>query len=92
MTLLGTVLTGAIGIYLGILTVRLILSWIPALIRDWEPRGVLLVVAEFVYTLTDPPIRFLSRFLPPVRLGGVRLDLSFTVLYFALLLLLRWIP
>ena len=42
MTLLGTVLTGAIGIYLGILTVRLILSWIPALIRDWEPRGVLL--------------------------------------------------
>ena len=37
-------------------------------------------------------IHIFSRFLPPVRLGGVRLDLSFTVLYFALLLLLRWIP
>jgi len=75
--------------YLAILTVRMVLSVLPLLIRQWEPRGVLLVIAEFTYTLTDPPLRFLRRFLPTVRLGSLALDLPFVVLYFGLSVLLR---
>ncbi len=33
------------------------------------------------YTVTDPPLKLLRRFIPPLRLGGgVALDLSFFVL------------
>jgi YggT family protein len=43
--------------------------------------------AESVYTFTDPPIKFFRRFIPPLRLGGVALDLSFIVLFFAVQIL-----
>ncbi len=92
MALIGTLIAWAIWIYLAVLTVRVVLSLVPLLVRDWQPRGVLLVVAEFVYTVTDPPLRFLRRFLPPVRLGGISLDLSLAVLWVTLSLLGRWLP
>ncbi len=52
--------------------------------RSWSPRGPLLLLAEGVYSLTDPPLRLLRRVIPPVRLGGVALDFSFLVLLIAL--------
>jgi len=48
-----------------------------------------LVVAEAVFTATDPPLKFLSRFIPTLRLGSVALDLSFMVLFFVVLLLIN---
>ena len=41
------------------------------------------------YTATDPPLKFLSRFIPVLRLGSVALDLSFMVLFFVVLLLIN---
>ena len=32
---------------------------------------------EVVYSATDPPIKALRRFIPPLRLGAVTLDTSF---------------
>jgi len=43
---------------------RLIFDWVQVFARDWRPRGVLLVVAEAIYTVTDPPLRFLRRLIP----------------------------
>jgi len=40
-----------------------------------------LLLAEAIYTATDPPLKLLRRYLPTVRLGNVALDLSFTVLF-----------
>jgi YggT family protein len=54
---------------------RLILDWIQVFARDWRPRGAMLVVAEGVYTATDPPLKALRRVLPPLRLGQIQLDL-----------------
>ncbi|MDN5770168.1 MAG: YggT family protein, partial [Microlunatus sp.] len=34
----------------------MILSWVPVLVRDWQPRGPVLVVAEVMYSITDPPL------------------------------------
>ncbi|MFC8504702.1 YggT family protein [Pedococcus sp. NPDC057267] len=59
---------------------RLVLDWVQAFARDWRPRGALLVVAEAVYTVTDPPLKALRRVIPPLTLGAVRLDLAFLVL------------
>jgi YggT family protein len=70
-----------LSVYLVLLIGRLILSWIQVYARSWSPTGVLLVIAEGVYTATDPPLRFLRRYIPSVRLGKVALDLSFMLLF-----------
>jgi YggT family protein len=82
------VLYYVLWIYLLFLIGRLILSWIQAFSRSWHPTGVVLVIAEVVYTATDPPLRFLRRYIPTVRLGTVALDLSFMVLFLVILILL----
>jgi YggT family protein len=66
--------------YLLVMIARLIFDYIRIFAKSWQPKGVVLLLAELVYTLTDPPLRFLRRFIPPLRLGGVSLDLSFLVL------------
>nr|WP_240895519.1 YggT family protein [Kineococcus siccus] len=59
---------------------RLVLDWVQALSREWRPRGAVLVLAEGLYTTTDPPLKALRKVLPPLRLGAVQLDLAFLVL------------
>jgi YggT family protein len=63
--------------------VRLVFEWVQMFAREWRPRGVALLLAEAVYTVTDPPLKFLRRFIRPVRLGGFALDLSFLLLMIA---------
>jgi YggT family protein len=84
-----TVLYYALWLYLLILIGRLIFSWVQTFSRTWSPTGVVLVVAEVVYTATDPPLRFLRRFIPSVRLGTVALDLSFMALFLVVLVLIN---
>jgi YggT family protein len=83
------VLTYVLTIYLVILVGRMIFQWIGVFARDWRPSGIILVIAESIYTVTDPPLRFLRRFLPPLRIGMVALDLSFMVLFILILILLE---
>jgi YggT family protein len=78
-----------LNIFIVILFARMILSWVPVLVRDWEPRGPLLVAAEFVYSVTDPPLRALRKVLRPVRIGTVMLDLAFIGLFILVSLLVR---
>ena len=42
-------------VYMLVLLVRVLLSWVPLLNQGWTPRGVVLVVVESVYFVTDPP-------------------------------------
>ena len=91
MGLVKIILTYFLWFYLLLLIGRLIFSWIQAFSRSWSPHGPVLVVAETVYTATDPPLKFLSRFIPVLRLGSVALDLSFMVLFFVVLVLLSYV-
>jgi YggT family protein len=70
-----------LSVYLLLLIVRLVFSWIQVYARSWSPSGILLVIAEGVYSATDPPLRLLRRYIPTVRLGSVALDLSFMLLF-----------
>src|SRR5512144_1278245 len=56
--------------------------------RSYRPRGVMVVLLEFTYSVTDPPLKLLRRFIPPLRLGGVAIDLSFLVLFILVQILL----
>jgi YggT family protein len=77
------ILATVLWIYWLILIGRLIFDWVQVFARDWRPKGPVLVIAEAIYTLTDPPLNFLRRFIPPLRLGQISLDLSFLVLILA---------
>ena len=67
-------------LYFVLLIGRLILDYVQIFARSWRPTGAVLVVAEVIYTATDPPLRALRRVIPPLRIGSVSLDLSFLVL------------
>jgi YggT family protein len=71
-----------LNIFFAALICRLVLDWIQVLAREWRPRGPVLLFAELIYTVTDPPLKFLRRLIPPLSLGTVRLDLAFLVLIF----------
>jgi YggT family protein len=80
VSLIGDILAFLVGLFLLLLFVRVVFDWIQVFARDWRPRGIALVVAEAVYTVTDPPLRALRRVIPPLSLGAFRLDLAFLVL------------
>jgi YggT family protein len=67
-------------LYFLLLIGRLILDYVQMFARSWRPSGPMLVVAEAIYTATDPPLRALRKVIPPLKLGSISLDLSFLVL------------
>jgi YggT family protein len=87
--LLKVVLTYVLSIYLVILIGRMIIGWIQVFARSWRPTGVVLVLAEGIFTATDPPLKFLRRYIPPLRIGRVAMDLSYMVLFIVVLILLQ---
>ncbi|QEH93000.1 YggT family protein [Dermacoccus abyssi] len=72
-----------LDLYFVVLIARLVFDWIQLFARQWRPKGPVLVVAEFVYTLTDPPLKAIRKVVPPLRLGGIALDLAFIILALA---------
>jgi len=84
VSILGHYLGSLIGLYVYVLIGRLIFDYIQMFARSWRPTGVVLLVAEAIYTVTDPPLRTLRRVIRPIRLGTVSLDLSFLVLIIGL--------
>jgi len=78
-------------IFFVLLIGRLVLDWIQVFAREWRPRGVTLVIAEAIYSATDPPLKALRKVVPPLRLGQVQLDLAFMILFFLTFLLLQLI-
>ncbi|MBP6996455.1 MAG: YggT family protein [Phycicoccus sp.] len=83
-----TILYLIVWLYLIVLLTRLVLDWVQVFARSWRPRGPMLVIAETVYTLTDPPIKAVRRVLPPLRIGAVALDLGFLVVLVGVYVLL----
>ncbi|MBE1535297.1 MULTISPECIES: YggT family protein [Actinomadura] len=92
MNIVWSVIEAVLIIFLLLLIGRLILEVLQSFARQWRPTGVVLVIAEAVYTVTDPPLKFLRRYIRPVRLGNVSLDLSFTVLFLVVWVLIIFVP
>ncbi len=81
MNIVGDVLSALLYLFLLFLIGRAVLDTVRQFARSWRPTGVVLVLAEATYTVTEPPLKLLRRFIPNVRLGNVAFDLSFTVLF-----------
>ena len=80
MGLIAQVLYWALQIYFYALIGRLILDLVVSVNPSFRPRGILLPVAEIIFTVTDPPLNYLRRYIKPVRIGGIGLDFAWTVL------------
>lgn len=79
----------AVMLFILTLFVRLVFDWIQVFARDWRPSGLVLIIAEGVYTVTDPPIKGLRRLIPPLRIGAIALDLAFIILLIGCYILLN---
>ena len=89
MLVLARLLSLLCSLYLWVLIARMILSWIPLLAPGFRRRGALAAVFEAICTVTDPPINFVRRYVKPIRLGTVGLDIAFMVVFLAVLVLQR---
>jgi len=87
-----TLLYYVLLLYFLVMWGRFALDLVQSFNRSWRPRGGLLVVSEFVYTVTDPPIRAVRRVLPPLRLGPIALDFGWTIVMLVTIILMRLMP
>ena len=78
----GEILLYLLYFYLIVLLFRLVMDWVFMLARSYRPHGFMVVLLEFTYSLTDPPLRLLRRYIPPLRLGMIALDVAFIALFF----------
>jgi YggT family protein len=88
MSTVGEVPTVILWIFLLFLIFRLIMDYVFMFARSYEPKGPMLVALEATYSITDPPLKLLRRYIPPLRFGGIALDLSFLVLFVIVYLLI----
>ena len=77
----------ALQIYFYALIGRLILDLLISLRPGFRPKSLLLPVSEIIFTVTDPPLNFLRRFIKPVRFGSISLDFAWTLLVLVVILL-----
>ena len=87
----GWVIYYACAVYTLLLLARMVFDWISFFAGGrWEPPSLLVPVLNFIYGVTDPPLRLLRQKIPPLRLGeGFALDVGFIVLFLGVVLLQR---
>lgn len=80
----------ALFILVVLLWVRMVIEWVRIYARRWIPSGPAAVAIDGVYTVTDPPVKLVRRLVPPIAIGGARVDVGFMVLVLVLSLVLRF--
>jgi len=86
-SVVGLSIAWVLQIYLVVLIARIVVDYVFMFARDWRPSGIVLVIVETIYTLTDPPIKLLSRIIPSIRVG--QFDFQITVVFLLLFILIR---
>ena len=73
MNEVGNIIATFLSIYLIVLIGRLVFDFVQIFARDWRPTGVILILVEAIYTVTEPPLKLIRRVVPPIRIGQVSL-------------------
>lgn len=76
---IGGLLCRILQLYFYVLLARVVLSFIPLASPSWRPPEWFRPILSFIYAITDPPVDFLRRFIPPLRAGAMAFDLAFLV-------------
>ncbi len=83
MGLIALVFYWLLEVYFFVLIGRFVVDLVLSLNGAWRPKGLLVVLVESIYTITDPPLKAIRKFVPALRLGPVEIDLAWTVLFVA---------
>ena len=88
VSIIATVVYVALTIFFVLMWARFVLDLAVTFARQWRPRGIGLVLAEAVYSVTDPPIKLVRRVIPPLRVGGASLDFAWSIVMLACIILI----
>ena len=88
VSIIALVVYVALTIFFVLMWARFVLDLARAFARNWRPRGLGLVLAEAVFSVTDPPIKLVRRVIPPLRIGGAALDFAWTIVMLATVILI----
>lgn len=80
MALFFEILGFALFVFWLLLIARVVIEFIRSFSRDWQPRGLTVVILEVIMTVTDPPVKVMRRLIPQLTIGAVRFDLSIMLL------------
>ena len=87
MFLFGAILYAALGLYSLIVVIRIIVEMVQSFSKQFDPPSWFMVVAEGMFVVTDPPVKFFRKLIPPMRMsGGIGIDVSVIVLFVAIML------
>ena len=89
MSTVGVVLSNLLFLFLILLLIRIVMETVLSFARSYEPKGIVLLILEAVFTVTDPPLKGLRRLIPPLRLGQIAIDLAAPVLFLILIVLMQ---
>jgi YggT family protein len=81
----------ALLLFLYTLLARFVLGMVMSIGRRWRPGRGASAAMEVVWSVTDPPLKWLRRVIPPLRLGGISLDLASLVLLVIVWVLLLFV-
>lgn len=87
MDLVALALWWLLEVFFYLLLARLVVDLLLSVNQGWRPKGLVVVLFELVMTITDPPIKFVRKLIPPLRFGGFQLDIGWTLLVFAVIFL-----
>ncbi|QIS02552.1 YggT family protein [Nocardia brasiliensis] len=84
MSLIGTLLGYALTVFILLMLARLVLDWIGVLGGGpaWAGKA-----RQVTHAATEPVLAPVRKVLPPIRAGGLAIDLAFTVVFVAALIL-----
>ncbi|MFI9504363.1 YggT family protein [Nocardia sp. NPDC052566] len=86
MGIIGAVIGLALTAFMLLLLARVILDWIGVLSTGTPPPWVS-KSREVTQALTEPVIAPVRKVLKPIRVGGLSIDLAFTVVFIAVIVL-----
>ena len=81
MNVVTSLLATILQLFIYLLIGRLIFDYVRMFARNWRPRGPILAFVELIYAITDPPLNFARKFIPPIRMGAVSFDLGYIAVF-----------
>lgn len=87
MTIVGATLGLLIGLFQLILLGRIVMDWATLLAGQPAQGSVRARVTLALYKITEPVLAPVRRLIPPLRVGGVGIDLSIILVFVALIVL-----
>ena len=83
---MAAIVVSLLYLFLLLLFARAILGWV--MMSGYRPTGVVAVLFEVIYSVTDPVVRPVDRLIPPLRVGNTAISLGFTLIFVVILVVL----